>query len=45
MKMIFDRYSEALNGEAQGPCTSVVFMMNESSLSVVSGSLDRQIAG
>lgn len=42
---MFDRYSEAVNGEDSGPHTSGVFMINESYLFVVSGSLDRQIAG
>lgn len=44
-EMMADHHSEAVNGGARGPSTSVVFMMNESSPSVVSGSLDRQIAG
>lgn len=44
-EMMADHHSEAVNGGARGPSTSVVFMINESSPSVVSGSLDRQIAG
>lgn len=40
-----DRYNKALNGEDSGPHTSRVFMINENYLSVVSGSLDQQIAG
>lgn len=45
LERMVDRYSKAVNGEDSGPYTSGVFMINESSLSVVSGSLDRQIAG
>lgn len=37
--MMADHPSEAGNGGARGPSTSVVLMINESSLSVVSGSL------
>lgn len=44
-EMMADHHSEAVNSGARDPSTSVVFMMNESSLSVVSESPDRQIAG
>lgn len=38
-EMMADHHSEVVNSGARGPNTSVVFMINESPLSVVSGSL------